>query len=377
MKKVLVILGSVLILIAIPVSIFLVRQNQEMRSKAAPATSLSFNPPSVTKQVGDEFNLAVQIDTGDNAVFVAQLILAYDPTKLEAENITNGPLFPNVLIAGAIDPSGKASITIGSANTTTPVTGQGTAAVIKFKALAPTSGQISVQFVSPDTYVGAKAEDANNVLVGTVPAKITITAAGSQASLTGSPTPTPTTAAGQTSATPTPTPVITPAVTVTPEISGTPAPGDQSASDSADANLTPTPTATAAGTLTILSPSSSDIVSSNQPEFTGKGPPNTVITLTIHSTPRTVTVQTDANGNWSYTPSTPLDPGPHDIIASAADPAGTGTLTATQSIVIGQNDGTATDSGTPVTGDTTWTIILIAAGIALVAAGISIPAFMR
>ena len=46
---------------------------------------------------------------------------------------------------------------------------------------------------------------------------------------------------------------------------------------------------------------------------------NGVVSLTIHSTPKTVTTTADANGNWSYTV-TGLAPGSHYIEASVTDP---------------------------------------------------------
>jgi len=47
--------------------------------------------------------------------------------------------------------------------------------------------------------------------------------------------------------------------------------------------------------------------------------PNGVVTLTIHSTPRTVIATADKNGNWSYTV-TGLEAGNHTVQASVKDP---------------------------------------------------------
>lgn len=53
--------------------------------------------------------------------------------------------------------------------------------------------------------------------------------------------------------------------------------------------------------------------------LSGKTIPNGIVTLTIHSTPRTATVTADANGNWTYTV-TGLESGQHHVEAAVTDP---------------------------------------------------------
>ncbi|HET9850184.1 MAG TPA: Ig-like domain-containing protein [Candidatus Saccharimonadales bacterium] len=54
--------------------------------------------------------------------------------------------------------------------------------------------------------------------------------------------------------------------------------------------------------------------------LSGTTVPNAVVTLTIHSTPRTVTTTADKNGSWSYTV-TGLAPGNHYVEAAVTNPA--------------------------------------------------------
>jgi hypothetical protein len=62
-------------------------------------------------------------------------------------------------------------------------------------------------------------------------------------------------------------------------------------------------------------------VASDKPLLlSGKTVPNGVVTLTIHSIPKTVTATADKDGNWSYTV-TGLEPGDHYVEASVTDPA--------------------------------------------------------
>ena len=72
-----------------------------------------------------------------------------------------------------------------------------------------------------------------------------------------------------------------------------------------------------------------ETITSNQPQFFGKGPAGEKITITVHSEDVPAeTVQIPANGSWSYSPPAPLSDGPHTITISWIDANGiTRTLT--------------------------------------------------
>ena len=97
MKKIIFIVIFILFLVAIPVTVFFVGQQQDLRSKAAPATALAFNPSVITKNLDDVFSLDVMIDSGGNNVAVAELHIIYDATKLEALSISNASLAPYIV----------------------------------------------------------------------------------------------------------------------------------------------------------------------------------------------------------------------------------------------------------------------------------------
>lgn len=326
-KRIVLLLVIVLILLAIPATVFLVNQRQELRKRAAPATTLTLAPATVTKKVGDTFSLEVRIDTAENQVLAAELYLVFDPEKLEAQSITNGALFPNILSSGVVD-RGTASITVGANSNASPVTGVGTAAVIRLKTLAPTAVPISVRFAS-NTFVGALGEASSNVLIGTTPTTITITGAENGSNTTQTTTQT----------TPTPSPSPTP-------LAG----GNTSA--------------TSSSTLNIISPSQ-NTQTDEIPTLQGKATPGSTVTITIYSNPITVTVTADANGNWIYTPTTPLASGPHNVVVSS------GTQTATTSFVVAGAGGaqSSTDSATPIAGDTTTTVLLLIFGGSIFVSG--------
>ncbi len=554
MKKFLLILVVVITLVAIPVSVFLVFQRQELRKRAAPATTLTLAPANITKKVGEVFSVEVGIDTADNQVVAAEIHLVFDPTKLEAQTITNGPLFPNVLASGVVD-RGTAAITVGAPSTTAAIKGTGTAAVVKFKTLENTVAPTSVRFAA-NTFVGALGESATNVLIGTTPATVTIADAGDgtapSPSLVATPSALPNQASfsvpqatsSSTSTTPinlsdkfsdakldsnlwveeinNPKSTLTLAngklktttysdgkgnswagIATKNEFTGdfqaqikvdslqvpatttgsaefqiyAPQKGltlawvkkrggtyfELSSSSSKEAGIVSTgpifevgdansvtlkltrtgstaqafvdtgsglrqigtldnvftgngkfsiatilgdgnsgqisgvfddfsatvgiasslatpPTATTSGqatttTLKITSPTQDGQVAAPQPVIKGKAAPGSTITITIYSTPQTVVVTADANGNWSYTPQTPLAPGPHNVVAAAQNPTSGQTETTTTNFVVASGQD-ATQSAIPVSGNTAATLLLIASGILLVAMGILIPVFL-
>ena len=350
MKKVFLIGVLVLFLVAIPATVFLVAQRQELRKKAAPATTLSLVPATTARKVGDEFTLDVAIDTAENQVVAVEIHLTYDPSVLEAQTITNGQLFPNVLASGVIE-SGSASITVGAQSATVPVSGAGTAASVRLKALKATTTPASVRF-DATTFAGALGEGATNVLVGTTPATVTIQGSGgTTGASTGLPTPNPTPTTGtiaQIPVTPSPTPV-------------------KLASPSAQ----PADTA-----LEILSPAE-DAQVGESPVIRGTAAPGSTITVTIYSEPVTGIATADANGNWTYTPAGSLAAGPHNVVASAQDPLTGATQTTTTSFVVaGAGDGSATESGTPIAGTVSLTLITLVSGALLFVSGLAMFALI-
>ncbi|OGG24206.1 hypothetical protein A3A79_03390 [Candidatus Gottesmanbacteria bacterium RIFCSPLOWO2_01_FULL_43_11b] len=328
MKRVILIIVAILVLLAIPVTVFLVSQQQELRKRATPATTLSLLPATVETTTGESFSIDVRIDTGENQVVTAEIALSFDPEKLQAESITNGQLFPNILTSGSVD-SGTASIAVGAPNTSQPITGIGTAAVVRFKALAATEAPVSVRFAST-TFVGGLGEESANVLVGTTPARVTITGGSQETTV------------------PLPTPTLS---------------DEEESTQSGDAS---------SSAVLIIAPEKNESVADELPTITGKAPPGSTVTLVIRSNPVTVTVTADANGNWSYTPTIPLVDGTHSVVASAIDPVSGQTQTSSTSFIVAAGGGNeaSTDSATPVAGTVETTIFLLSLGFLLLLSGV-------
>lgn len=231
-----IIIGSillVLLVIGLGVGMFLVQQQQDLRKKAAPATTLSILPPTKTANVGDEVTLTVQMNTATNSVTGAELHITFDAQKLTLRDFTPlTDLLPVVFVSPQINnTAGTASMTV-SAQPANPAQGTGGVATLKFLVKAP--GQAAVGFDTQTLATGIS--EGTNVLVSQNSATLTLLAAG------GGTTPTPTQAAGA-SPTPTPTRSSSGIATPTPTSTGSPIGGLSTTS-------TPIPTTTKIATTT-------------------------------------------------------------------------------------------------------------------------------
>lgn len=166
---------------------------QDIRKKAAPASSLFFDPPDPVIQINQPFIVTPMIDPGNNIISALELFLEYDPQAIQLDTIAPSSNFSVILRPAVIDnTSGRASIIIGTppltpARTTTAV------ASLSMRAKSIT-GTTTLTFAS-----GTKAAALNetqSAIVSMRPATISLVTP------TQTPTPTPTN-----TPTPTPTPI--------------------------------------------------------------------------------------------------------------------------------------------------------------------------
>jgi hypothetical protein len=229
-----------ILLVGIPVTVYLVQQQQVQRSRAAKATVLTFTPDSsasapIQKQVGDTIPLDIMVNPATNLVSFVKVEINYDPDKLATASPAFQPntlAFPSVL-EGPIYSPGKIAVTLSvGPDPTKAIQTLTKAATVTFKAVSNTpAGTPTLVTYGTTTQVlsiGAEDQASENVLSSATPATIVI--GGS--STTGTPEPIPTEI-------PTSTPITTP--TETPVATDTPIPG---------ATNTPTPTSSASGTAT-------------------------------------------------------------------------------------------------------------------------------
>lgn len=344
MKKILIFITFLLLLIAVPVTVFFVGKSQNLQTKAAPATTLALNPSSVTKNVGDIFSMDIQIDTGENNVAIAELHLTYDASILEALSITNGPAAPMIAASGVVG-QGTASISVRAESSTKPIKGTGTIATVRFKALAPTTTPVNIAFDTATTFVSGLGESQPNVLINTTPATVTVQGA-----------------------VPTPTPTAPSAVSPTPASNG--------ASPTPTLILTPTPTSTASGeatssAFTLVIPKGADGLTTNLPDIQGTAEPGSTITIVIHSDPITAVVTASSSGTWQYTPTTPLTDGSHILTATVQSPSGA-TTTKSEEFTVTSGGVGSTGDAMPTSGSISYTLLLIGIGVVFLIGGMAI-----
>ncbi|MEK7526057.1 MAG: Ig-like domain-containing protein [Patescibacteria group bacterium] len=153
---------------------------------------------------------------------------------------------------------------------------------------------------------------------------------------------------------------------------------------------TGSPTPVTGSTVTIENVTQGEIVNTTQPEFFGEGPKGTKITIEIHSTQAiSGTTTVDSSGNWNWEPPKDLEPGSHTITLKWTDASGI-LRTLTRSFVVEAAEGPAfvatpsgspkaspsatprvtrpaTDSGTPVAGVATPTLVMLSLAVSFIA----------
>lgn len=193
------------ILVAIPFSVYIAQQRQQTKSKAFASTTLSFEPALKTVKVGDIVVLNIMLDPGTgvsaNQVSFVKLSINFDSTKFSTitDSLKANPESPNTLTTIIDDPkyeAGKATISLSiGADPTKVVTTRTKIAILQLKATdttTPTNPNVTFDS-APNTQVLSIASGdstSENVLSTTIPAIVTIASATTGTTPTSTPTPT-------------------------------------------------------------------------------------------------------------------------------------------------------------------------------------------
>src|SRR3989344_3436859 len=136
-----------LLLISIPVTLFFIKKQQDLRSKAAPTSKLFFSPESPnTSSQCSSFTIDAMLDPGSNVVSIVDFYIKYDHTKLDVLEIKESAAFPVVVRPTSIT-SGETnmSVSVGS-DVTKAVQTVSKVATITFRP--KTAGSAQIQFDS-------------------------------------------------------------------------------------------------------------------------------------------------------------------------------------------------------------------------------------
>lgn len=113
-----------LLLVALPVIIFLVKQQQDLRSKAFDTVTLKLTPPTLTKNLNDPlFDVVVSIDGGNLDVSGIDITVNFSPTILELTSFTPSGVYNSVLLNGPPNNTTGSIRIILANNSSTPIVG--------------------------------------------------------------------------------------------------------------------------------------------------------------------------------------------------------------------------------------------------------------
>lgn len=199
-KKKLLLLGFFFaVLLIIPLTVFLVQQNQDSRSRADKTTTLSFEPANSTSNVGEAVNLSVVLTPGNNQVNFVKLVIIFDPQVLTpTETIfTPDPASKMTVIADPQITDNQISVSLNTGlDETQTITTPTKIGTFNFTSSAP-SPKTEVSFLAPPAAdstdirsIGQTSTDAftENVYLSGSSAFITINGEGSLSpSITGEP----------------------------------------------------------------------------------------------------------------------------------------------------------------------------------------------
>lgn len=185
-KKLLLIGFAAVLLVGIPVTLYVMQQQQETRSRAEKSTNISFTPDSsqttpIQKNVGEDVALDIMVNPGTNLVSYVKLEIQYDPDKLATTAAgfqANTVAFPSVL-EGPVYTPGKISVSLSvGPDPTKSIQTLTKAATITFKATASTPpGTPTLVTYGATTQVlsiGSNDQASENVLSSATPATIVI-----------------------------------------------------------------------------------------------------------------------------------------------------------------------------------------------------------
>jgi len=189
-------------LLAIPATVFLVKEQQDQRTLAVPNTNLTFSPDSETASVGDQVSFDIFISPGNNQVGFIKLAIKFDPTILSTteEGFELDPLSNLSILEGPVVGTDDIIITSVISDVTKIIQTNTKIGTITFDVNAPSDLPTQISFDSSQIQISSIAAPDSieeNVFSNGTPASITILEEG-EPELSPEPTATP-------SATPTPT----------------------------------------------------------------------------------------------------------------------------------------------------------------------------
>lgn len=179
-NRVILFLVLPILLAVLALTIFVLGQQQQTRSKANKSTTLSLSPSSIHTGVNTTFTLDVMLDPGEDIVSYVKLAISYNPNFLLPMSpvafTPNTQAFPTTLEGPVIvDNTLRASLSIG-ADKTKVITRPVRVGTLTFRAIAKTTTPSLITFGTGNEVLSTSPDDAarENVLANTVPAHVSV-----------------------------------------------------------------------------------------------------------------------------------------------------------------------------------------------------------
>lgn len=193
-KKLLLIGFIVVLLVAIPVTVYLVGLQQSTKTSAEAATTLSLLPTPLSKNVGDNVSFDVYVDPSNvNEISYVKLVMSYDSTKLATMDGTfavstwpaaDGSSFTPSIPIGPEYQAGTITVAMSVGGSPQNVLKTRTkVATLTFKALAATEPDVPTQVTFGNQSqllslggTGGTDEIGSNLISNTSPGSVNIAA---------------------------------------------------------------------------------------------------------------------------------------------------------------------------------------------------------
>ena len=208
-KIILAIIGVFVLIGGVVAGLMLVKNNQDIKEKAAPATVMYITPAAQSKAPESDFTFSINIDTSANAVTGVDIRINFDPKAIQITSLQKGTGASNLdqTIANTFDnTTGSIAYAIFTLDGSKAISGS-SIEILKVNATVKPSasaGNYNLSF-NPTTAASA-TQEGQNVLISKTPATLTVVT---------SPNPT---------AAPTATPIATPMSGITPTTTPTASP---------------------------------------------------------------------------------------------------------------------------------------------------------
>lgn len=215
-KNIISLLLLLLLLIAMGGGVYLVRRQQTLSIRAAPATTIYFEPSVALAKPEETVNLDILLDTGENYLATLRLDITYDFTVLQPLSLTfNSTLLSQPLRAADLSQPGRIS---GSAGVPpgSPIHGASQkAASVSFRTLKEAAMGTAIDFgAETSAYSATQDEPAGSDLIARrTPATVVIESAAVPTPTSfpsPSPSPTPSSSPGRGGGEASPSPTSTP-----------------------------------------------------------------------------------------------------------------------------------------------------------------------